>query len=281
MMNGNINMRKVRLITNCERPANYLMKIAVQYWLKTFNASEIIFLVNNTTNFDMVQDVKVNFNIDAKRVHSLEEAAVTDGCLVWDYLSCNDYNLYHELDRIIVNKLQERLLNNGTDVVIFLDRDELLYHKDLRNLLNTFDDLVLRPKGIEIIQTPNEVSLDVNKPLNQQRSFVRYYASKSKPCITRTGIDWSIGRHMSVCETYPHGDDAGPGAECPGLYLIHLDKIDKDLLYNLRLESSNIFVNNGYHVGVIDQEKYSEWFNEAHTNNELYEANDFLKEIDI
>jgi hypothetical protein len=280
-MNGTINMKKIRLITNCERPVNYLMKIAVDYWLKTFNASEIIFLVNNITNFDMVADLKHNFNIDATRVHSIDEAANTDGCLVWDYLKCNDYDRYHDLDAIIVNDLQKKLLDNGTDVVIFLDRDELLYHENLRDVLNSFDEDVIRPRGIEIIQNSNELALDITKPLNEQRSYVRYYASKSKPCITKISIEWSIGRHLTACETYPHGDDAGPSAEYPGLYLIHLDKIDKDLLYNLRLESNNIFVNNRYHVGVIDREKYLQWFYESHTNNELYEDKTFLQKIQI
>jgi hypothetical protein len=273
--------RKVRLITNCERPVNYLMRIAVNYWLRTFNASEIIFLVNNVSNFDMVKDIKDTFNIDAKRVYTLEEAATTDGCLVWDYLSCNDYNLYHELDRDIVNDLQKKLLDSGTDVVIFLDRDEILYHKELRNVLDTFQEPIIRPRGIEIIQTGDEPSLDETKPLNTQRANIRYYPSKSKPCIARQHYKWQTGRHLTICGTYPHGDDAGTQAEYPGLYLIHIDKIDIDLLYQLRLESSGLFVNNGYAVGVIDQHKYTEWFTEAHRNNELYLGADLLKEINI
>ena len=281
MTHGTISMRKIRLVTNCERPSNYLMNIAINYWLKTFKADEIIFLVNNITNFDMVANVKTNFNIDATRVHSIDEASTTDGCLVWDYLNCNDYNLYHELDKNIVNELQKKLLNNGTDVVIFLDRDEVLYHENLRYILNSFEEPLIRPRGIEVIQNYDESGLDLSKPLYEQRSYVRYYPSKSKPCITRSVFDWSIGRHLTECQTYPHGDEAGPDAEYPGLFLIHLDKIDRDLLYALRLESNNIFVNNGYHVGVTDQQRYSKWFHEAHLNNELYDATNFLQQIGI
>ena len=46
--------RKIKLITNCERPPNYLMDIAIKYWLRTFKESELIFLVNKsktTLNF--------------------------------------------------------------------------------------------------------------------------------------------------------------------------------------------------------------------------------------
>lgn len=274
-------MRKIRLITNCERPINYLMRISINQWLKTFKPDEIIFLVNNITGFDMVEDIKNNFNIKAKRVYNLEEATITEGCLVWDYLNCNDYNLYHELDRDIVNDLQEKLLKNGTDVVIFLDRDEILYHKNLREVLNTFKEPIIRPRGIEIIQTGEEQNLDETKSLYEQRSYIRYYPSKSKPCITQQNFKWQTGRHLTLCNTYPHGDIAGPQAEYPGLYLIHIDKIDINLLYQLRLESNKMFINNGYAVGIIDPNKYTEWFTEAHKNQELYFDNNFLKEIEI
>jgi len=274
-------MRKVRLITNCERPINYLMKISINYWLKTFKPDELIFLVNNITGFDMVEDLKNNFNIEATRVHSLEEASTTEGCLVWDYLNCNNYDLYHDLDRDIVNNLQEKLLLNKTDVVIFLDRDEMLYHKNLREILNTFQEPIIRPRGIEIIQTGDETELDETKPLHEQRSYIRYYSSKSKPCITQKPYKWQTGRHLTICNTYPHGDIAGPEAEYKGLYLIHIDKIDINLLYQLRLESSQIFTNNNYSVGITDPDKYQEWFTTAHNNKELYEDNNFLKEIGI
>lgn len=274
-------MRKIRLITNCERPINYLMRISIKYWLKTFKPDEMIFLVNNITGFDFVEDLKNNFNIDAVRINNLEEASTTNGCLVWDYLNCNNYDLYHELDRDIVNNLQEFLLSNGTDVVIFLDRDEMLYHKDLRKVLNTFQEPIIRPRGIEIIQTGDEYELDENMSLHEQRSYMRYYPSKSKPCIARKPYKWQTGRHLTLCNTYPHGDDAGPEAEYEGLYLIHIDKIDINLLYQLRLESDKIFVNNNYSVGIIDPNEYQKWFTEAHYNGELYQDNEFLKEIDI
>lgn len=274
-------MRKVRLITNCERPPNYLMKIAVRQWLKTFDPKELIFLVNNITGFDMVKSLKETFNIDAIKVESLEQAATTEGCLVWECLQCNDYNRYHDLDKEIVNSLQHKLLENGTDVVIFLDRDEVLYHKDLREVLNTFQEPLIRPRGIEIIQVEGEKPLEENKPLHQQRSWIRYYSSKSKPCITRQPFKWQVGRHSTQCNTYPHGDHAGPSAEYPGLYLLHLDKIDIDLLYELRIESSKLFVNNGYHVGVIDPLEYTRWFTEAYRNKELYQDKNFLTEVTI
>ncbi len=273
--------RKIRLVTSCDRAPNYLMNIAVKYWLRTFNSNELIFLVNNITHFDMVQSLKESYNIDAKRVYNLEEASTTDGCLVWDYTSCKNYSEFLNLDRDMINNLQESLLNNGTDVVVFLDRDEMLYHKDLRKLLNEFSEPVIRPRGIEIIQTGTEGGLDETKPIHEQRSYVRYYSSKSKPCITKQPIKWQTGRHLTMCGTYPHGDIAGPRAEYPGLYLIHIDKIDIDLLYQLRLEGDEIFNEFGYGSEKTDPTKFNEWFTEAQRNQELYEDNNFLKEIDI
>jgi hypothetical protein len=273
-------MRQVRLITNCERPPNYLMDLAIKYWLRTFKPDEIIFLVNNITNFDMVDVLKRDYNISATRVHSIEEASTTTGCIVWDYCVNNDYNKYHDQDALIVNELQHALLANGTDVVIFLDRDEVLYHRNLRDVLNTFNEQLIRPRGIEVIQTGEEQEYDSNKPLHTQRSHIRYYPSKSKPCITRHPYDWQVGRHCTLCNTHPHGDIAGPQSEYPGLYLIHLDKIDMNLLYNLRVESEQLFVNNRYFVGT-DPQKYTHWFTEAHRNGELYQDVDFLTETGI
>lgn len=273
--------KKIRLITNCDRPINYLMRIAINYWLKTFKPDEIIFLVNNVNNFDMVEDIKNNFNIEAKRVFNLDEAATTEGCLVWDCSNCTNLWEYYDLDRDIVNNLQEELLKKGTDVVIFLDRDEVLYHENLRELLNTFDGPVIRPRGIEIIQVGDEIDLDETIPLNKQRSYVRYFPSKSKPCITNQPIKWQTGRHLTMCGTYPHGDVAGPQSEYPGLFLIHLDKIDINLLYNLRLEADEIFQGRGYGHEKTDPDKFNFWFTEAQRNGELYEDNNFLKEIGI
>lgn len=271
--------RKIRLITNCERPVNYLMRIAIRQWLKTFDPSEIIFLVNNITDFDLVKDLKNNFNIEAKKVSSIEEASSSDGCLVWEYLKCSDYWKYHELDRDIVNDLQSRLLFNGVDVVIFLDRDEILYHENLRYTLNTFEELTIRPRGIEIIQHGEELDLDEDKPLNQQRSYIRYFPSKSKPCITRQSIKWQTGRHLTMCGKFPHGDEAGSEAEYPGLYLIHIDKIDMNLLYQLGVEADSIF--SGYIKEKASPISFSEWFTESHRNGELYKDEDFLLKVGI
>ena len=41
-------MRNIKLVTNCERPPNYLMDIAVKHWFKNgFEPKDLIFLVNN------------------------------------------------------------------------------------------------------------------------------------------------------------------------------------------------------------------------------------------
>ena len=85
--------RKIKLITNCERPPNYLMDIAIKYWLRTFKESELIFLVNNISNFDIVDSLKERYNIDAKRVSNIDDIYDANQCVVWDDLQEYDYGL--------------------------------------------------------------------------------------------------------------------------------------------------------------------------------------------
>jgi hypothetical protein len=189
-------MRNVKLVTNCERPPNYLMDVSVKHWLANgFEPKDLIFLVNNTTNFDMVKCLKDSYNIDAKRVHTMDEIYDADQCVVWDDLIEHDYGLYHDREHLIINSVQHKLLDSGVDVVIFLDRDELLWHEsgDLRNVLNTFTESVIRPRGVEVIQADGEGPLDLSRTIAEQRSWFRWYPSKSKACITRTPVDWIIG----------------------------------------------------------------------------------------
>ena len=167
-----------------------------------------------------------------------------------------------------------------------------MYHPDLRNVLNTFNETVIRPRGIEVIQYGDESSYDANRSLYEQRKYLRYFPSKSKACIVREPVHWMIGRHGTLCGRWPHADvkahpelQTHPDAntdEYPNLYLVHFDKIDIDLIYQLRLESQQLFKTNDRHTGVIDIEKFSIWFNEAALNRELYEDTDnFLRTVDI
>ena len=287
-------MREIKLITNCERKPNWLMDIAVKHWLKSgFKPEQLIFLVNNISDFDMVEELKKRYNIDAERVHSAEDIYRKDTCVVWDDLEEYDYGLCHDREAPIINDVQHRLLDKGVDVVIFLDRDELLWHEsgDLMNVLNTFEEPLIRPRGIEVIQTGEEDSLDLSKPISEQRKYLRHFLSKSKACITRTPVDWIIGRHGTQCGKWPHADVVAhpelqfhperSTTEYPGLYLVHFDKVDMNLLYELRMESQNIFKSNDRHTGVIGVEEFTQWFTEAQRNGELYEDTEFLKKVGV
>ena len=66
------------------------MDVSVKHWLANgFEPKDLIFLVNNTTNFDMVKCLKDSYNIDAKRVHTVDEIYDADQCVVWimDYIT--------------------------------------------------------------------------------------------------------------------------------------------------------------------------------------------------
>ena len=278
-------MREVKLVTNCERPPNYLMDYCLKYWLKSgFKPENLIFLVNNISHFDMVKSLKDHYGIDAVRVEVEEDIYRKDQCVVWDDLEEYDYGAYHDLERDIINRVQHRLLDTGVDVVIFLDRDEVLYHNNLMEVLQNFDEEVIRPRGIEVIQTADEDSLDVNKPICEQRSYVRHYLSKSKACITRIPINWMVGRHGTLDGKWPHADDkhyvpGGNRDEYIGLYLFHIDKVDMNLVHDLRMESQEIFKSNDRHTGIVDEREFTLWFTEAQRDGELYEDKKLLKAI--
>tara|TARA_Y100001973_G_C5146078_1_gene305494 strand:+ start:252 stop:1127 length:876 start_codon:yes stop_codon:yes gene_type:complete len=291
-------MRNIKLITNCERPPNYLMDISVKHWLENgFDPKDLIFLVNNISHFDMVDSLKKSYNIDSKRVHNIDDIYDPNQCVVWDDLVEYDYGAYHDREHLIINSIQHKLLESGVDVVIFLDRDELLWHEsgNLRNVLNTFKEPLIRPRGIEVIQNGDEKSLDLSKPISEQRKYFRWYPSKSKACITRTPVNWMIGRHGTLCGKWPHADTLAhpelqlhPEAntsEYPGLYLVHFDKMDIDLVYELRLESQKIFKTNNRHTGVIEEQEFLEWFYEAHKDTrpgrELYKDDKFLTKVGV
>lgn len=280
-------MREIKLITNCERPPNYLMDYCLNNWLDLgFKPENLIFLVNNISHFDMVESLKEHYNIDAVRVESADDIYRKDQCVVWDDLVEYDYGAYHDREYSIINNVQHILLDKGVDVVIFLDRDETLYHPNLMELLQTFEEPIIRPRGIEVIQTGDEAPLDVTKPIYEQRKYVRYYPSKSKACITRIPVEWMIGRHGTLCGRWPHVDDqhfesGGDRTEYPDLILYHIDKVDMNLIYKLRMESQQIFKSNDRHTGVIDEQQFTDWFTEAQRNGELYEDQKLLKEIGI
>ncbi len=291
-------MREIKLITNCERPPNWLMDIAVKHWLNNgFKPENLIFLVNNLSNFDMVKELKERYNIDSTRVTSEDDIYRKDQCVVWDDLQEFDYGKYHDVEAPIINNIQHKLLDKGVDVVIFLDRDELLWHEsgDLINVLNTFNESVIRPRGIEVIQNGDEKDLDLSKSIFEQRKYCRWFPSKSKACITRIPVNWMIGRHGTTCGRWPHADalyhpelQNHPDAdisEYPGLYLVHFDKVDMNMLYDLRMESQQLFKTNNRHTGVINETQFTEWFTEAHRetvkDRELYDCGNFLKQVGV
>ena len=290
-------MREIKLVTNCERPPNWLMDIAVRHWLESgLKPENLIFLVNNISHFDLVEALKERYDIDAVRVYSPDDIYNKNQCVVWYDLEEYDYGRYHDVEHEIINDVQHRLLEAGVDVVIFLDRDELLWHEDgILNLLNTFEEPIIRPRGIEVIQTGDEAPLDLSKSIAEQRKYCRWFPSKSKACITRIPVDWIIGRHGTKCGRWPHADahyhpelQWNPEAdisEYPGLFLVHFDKIDMQMVYDLRLESQRIFKTNDRHTGVIDEKGYTEWFTEAHTEvipeRQLYDCGDFLYKVEV
>ena len=104
-----------------------------------------------------------------------------------------------------------------------------------------------------------------------------------------------ICRHGTLCGRWPHADaynhpelQIHPQAnieEYDGLYLVHFDKVDMQMLYDLRLESQKIFRTNDRHTGVISESEFTDWFTEAHRetipDRKLYDCKDFLQRVGV
>ena len=58
-----------------------------------------------------------------------------------------------------------------------------------------------------------------------------------------------------------------------------------NMLYDLRIESQQLFKTNNRHTGVINEDKFTEWFTEVHRETikgrELYDCGDFLKQVGV
>jgi hypothetical protein len=261
-------MRKIKLVTLIDRLPNYLFDIWINYHLKYFKTNEILIAVINEDIHDIQNSIKTRYNIDSFITDNLKNVS-NDMITLYKTNDINKYNVLINYSRDLSNQIQHTMLDMGYDVMIWLDMDELLYHENLVEILQTFNEEIIRPQGVEIIQHETENAYDEQLKLNDQRSYIQFYNSKNKPIITRKKVTWGAGRHF--CEFMPHGDIT-KGNDCyPGLYLVHLDKIDIDRLKKLREDNFKIY--SDFNVNF----KFDNWIQECRDN--LIDGNWIINKI--
>ncbi len=251
-------MRQIKLVTTLDREPNYLLDLWIKHHLQYFTSNCFIFSLNLIDPV-LIQTLLLNrYNIQSDIITNINELTSSSRCVIYKNPNSNisNYNEFIDYSSNLANNIQNTLIHSGIDVVIWLDMDELLYHDDLYNVLQTFTDDVIRPKGIEIVQHQKEAPYNPSMLIKDQRKKIHIFPSKNKPIVTRRKVTWIPGRH--ACDGHGHGDHVHDSELYPGLYLIHLDKLDIDLLFNLQKTSYEMY-NNTDHVIHITNTNISDY----------------------
>lgn len=113
-------------------------------------------------------------------------------------------------------------LLNWYEAVIYTDVDELLVadplvHGSLASLAATLDeDAVLTAVGFDVVHVPDqEPPLDWDRPITEQRDWLRFSSAMCKPVLIRRRVAWAPGFHNI---------DAPPVFS--PLFLLHLRYVD-------------------------------------------------------
>lgn len=236
-------MRKIKLCTHIDRKPNYLFDFWIKHHLRFFGKNDFLFASDTKLDAGYVVDyLRNNYDIEVDILNDIKhDTDVSKSILlINEKESPQDYKTFTDYARDYHNWIQHRLLDEGINVVVWMDIDELIYHNDLGNVLQEFEGDVIRPRGVEIIHDlENEADFDFSKKIKEQRSKIRYYGSKNKPTITRAKIGWDAGKHQAG--GYPHGDNIELDKLYDGLYLIHLHYLDLKSMQDIYRENLTIY----------------------------------------
>lgn len=218
-------MRKIKILTHVDR-INWYINKWIDFHRNVFNPDELVF----TTDPRFLPKQVLSEYLKEKGFKK-EEINIIE-------LEISLVNYTERLNnfRPFINNLQKKFLET-CDVVIYLDIDELLYHAELREVLNTFNSDFLVTNTIDVIHNIHleKDSFDFNKNVFSQRKFHNVSDARKwyhKPIITRRPVNWGDGRHEI------DGIWFRPSVE--NVYIIHLGKMDFE--YTNQLNKENILM---------------------------------------
>jgi hypothetical protein len=198
------------------------------------------------TKFFAPEDIYIVFEKNDYFKFDLQSYLISNGLHKVKVISVDYFNYDNNInDRInnialFLSKTQSELLKKY-NVVCCTDIDEFLFHPDLKNILQTFDEDYLTPHGVEIVQNLDfEKDLDLSKIIMSQRSYCanleNHFArgNYSKPIIIKKELVWGAGKHHKNLEDAIMKEN---------LYLIHINKID----FNQLIKMNNENVKSGGH----------------------------------
>jgi hypothetical protein len=234
--------RKIKILIQLDR-TNWFLDTFIKYYLKFFNKNELFFLIETRflSENNLVKYLKTkNFLDDEINIIPLHNTPLP---------------IIERRDHVtnLINNLQKELLKDGS-VLMNPDVDELIYHPNLRELLETFDSPYLLPSPIDVIHNrEKEGDLNFETPIFGQRNFYLSHRSKTagwyyKPIIIKDGIKWEVGRHTEDRNV------------TPGLHLIHIGKVDYNFVEFLNMENLNMYENQNVNQNGYIEEELKNWF---------------------
>jgi hypothetical protein len=234
--------RKIKILIQLDR-VNWFSDTFIKYYLKFFNKNELFFLLETRflSEENLISYLKTkNFLDEEINIIPLENTPLP--------IIQRRNHVTH-----LINNLQKELLKDGS-ILMNPDVDELIYHPNLREFLETFDSSYLIPSPIDVIhKRKEEKDFNFEEPIFSQRNFYLSHKSKAsawyyKPIIIKNEIKWEVGRHT---------DDRNV---TPGLYLIHIGKIDYNFIELLNRENLNMYENQNINQNGFIEEELKNWF---------------------
>jgi hypothetical protein len=205
--------RKITVFTYVDRYSFFLDKW-IEYYTNIFKPEELLIVYSNVTSFDVYSYLKSK-NCD--KISVIEVNSTTDS-----FIQRNE----------TFNETQILLLKTN-DVVVYSDVDELIFHPYLRELLDNFMTPYMTTKGFEIIHSEIEPTFDPAEPILKQREYGIYSSWYNKPLIVSKELYWEEGKHNKNT----------PPIFYNNLLLIHINKIDINLLSQLNFQNKTIYKN--------------------------------------
>jgi len=240
-------MRNIKIIVQIDR-INIFSDIWLKYYINFFKSDNFYFIFENKfINIDFFKKYLQKFGFDSDKVNLITlDDIPSDVSQRMVFLSS------------IINNLVLNFLDGNT-VVIYPDIDELIYHDNLLELLQSFNSDFLVTNPIDVIQnldSESEYKYGVN--LFEQRGF----------CLNSTHPIFSWYRKNNIIKSFVNWQDSGrhiyhtPPTD--GLYLIHLGKFDYNFLEKINKENLNMYqgqnVNQNGYIG----SELNEWYLSQH-----------------
>lgn len=215
--------RHIKVFTYIDR-YNIFLDIWMNYYTSFITPTDIVIMYRNSSGFNLQQylDVRGWSGVEVIEVPTSSNQMV-------------NANLFSEV--------QINLLRNS-DVVLYSDIDEIIFHKDLLKLLDTFTAPYLTTIGFEIVQNLiKEDVLDTSTNILKQRKYGKFSKWYDKSVVLREAVHWEDGKHSN--------NTAKNTLE--GLYLVHLNKVDIDLLQETNTQTSYYYSTGVFHNLIKDK----------------------------